>query len=76
MLRTSNINLQGYSIEHTPTKWTCGGSLIYINNDVKYVCRNDLDIYKKKEIESILIEIINPNGKNAIVGCIYRHPEI
>ena len=31
---------------------------------------------KKKEIESIFIEIINPKGKNIIVGCIYRHPSL
>ena len=29
--------------------------------------------YKKKELESTFIEIINPNNKNIIVGC-YRHP--
>ena len=31
---------------------------------------------KKKEIESIFMEIINPKGKNVIVGCIYRHPSL
>ena len=32
--------------------------------------------YIKKELESTFIEIINPNGKNIIAGCIYRHPFI
>ena len=31
-------------------------------------------MYKKKELESIFIEVINPQGKNIIVGCVYRHP--
>ena len=31
---------------------------------------------KKKEIEFIFIEIINPKDKNVIVGCIYRHPSL
>ena len=25
-------------------------------------------------LESIFIEIINPNKKNLIVGCLYQHP--
>ena len=74
-VRTSNINLQNYSIEHTPTESTCGGSLLYINSNINYIRRNDLQINKKKELESTFIEIINPNKtKNIIVGCIYRHP--
>ena len=48
LLRTSNINLQRYSIEHKPIESTCGGSLLYINNDINYIFRNDLQIYKKK----------------------------
>ena len=36
--------------------------------------RNDLKIYKYKELEFVFIEIINRKGKNTIVGCIYRHP--
>ena len=47
-LRTTNINLQEYSIEHTPTESTCGGSLLYINNNINYLCRNNLQIYKEK----------------------------
>ena len=74
-LTTSNINLQGYSIYHTPTESTCGATFLYINNNINYICRNDLKIYKK-ELESTFIEIINPNGKNIIAGCIYRHPFI
>ena len=50
-LRTTNINLQEYSIEHTPTESTCGGSLLYINNNINFLCRNDLQIYKEKELE-------------------------
>ena len=73
-LRTTNINLQGYSIEHTPTESTCVGSLLYINININYFCRNDLQTYKKMELESTFIEIVNPNGKNIIFGCIYEHP--
>ena len=47
-VRTSNINLRGFSIEHTTTESTCGGSFLYIKNDISYNCRYDLQIYKKK----------------------------
>ena len=72
-LRTTNINLQEYSIEHTPTESTCGGSLLYINNNINYLCRNNLQIYKEKELESTFTEIIKPNGENVIVEYIYRN---
>ena len=36
--------------------------------------RNDLKMYKSKNLESIFIEIINTNNKNIVVGCVYRHP--
>ena len=39
-----------------------------------YTVRNDLEIYKKKEFESIFIEGINAKGKNLIIGCNCRHP--
>ena len=43
-------------------------------NDIIYKMRNDLKILKSKMLESIFIEIINPNKKNLIVGCLYQHP--
>ena len=75
-IRNINIDLKGYTIEHTPTEANCGGALLYINNTFNYTVRNDLRNYQKKEIESIFTEIINPKGKNVIVGCIYRHPSL
>ena len=37
-------------------------------------CRKKgLKIYKPK-LESIFVEILNPNNKNIVVGCIYKHP--
>ena len=37
---------------------------------------NDLNIYKKNELESIFIEIVNSKKSNIIVGVIYRHPSM
>ena len=49
---------------------------IYIDKNLRYRSRNDLTLYKSKEIESSFIEIIEPKKKNKIVGCIYKHPNL
>ena len=66
-IRNTNIDLSGYSFEHTPTEANCGGALLYIDNNINYIVRDDLCIYKTKELESVFIEIINSKGKNTIV---------
>ena len=71
-----NISLKNYSVESTPTESTAGGTLLYIANHLSYKPRNDLNIYKKSELESTFVEIINPKKSNIIVGVIYRHPSM
>ena len=56
----NNLNLNNYSYELTPTETTTGGTLLYIANYLSYKCRNDLNIYKKNELESSFIKIFNP----------------
>ena len=70
----TNINIEGYSIEQTPTEASCGGTLLYINNNLNYKLRDDLIMYNSKSLESIFIEVIYQNKPNAIIGCIYKHP--
>ena len=72
----NNLNLNNYSFEFTPTETCAGGTLLYIANHLSYKCRNDLNIYKKDELESTFIEIFNQNKSNIIVVVIYRHPSI
>ena len=72
----NNLNLNNYSFEFTPTETSTGGTLLYIANHLSYKCRNDLNIYKKNELESTFIEIVNPKKSNIIVGVIYRHPSM
>ena len=72
----TNVDLDGFSYIHTPTESKKGGSLLYINNSVNFKARNDLTIYKPKELESIFIEIINTKQTNLIIGSIYRHPSM
>ena len=72
----NNLNLNHYSFEFTPTETSAGGTRLYIANHLSYKCRNDLNIYKKNELESTFIEIFNPKKSNIIVGVIYRHPSM
>ena len=70
------MNLNHYSFEFTPTETSAGGTLFYIANHLSYKSRNDLNIYKKNELESTFIEIVNPKKSNIIVGFFYRHPSM
>ena len=65
-----NLNLNNYSFEFTPTETSEGGTLLYIANHLSYKCHNDLNIYKKNELESTFIEIVNSKKPNIIVGVI------
>ena len=44
----SNLNLNNYSFEFTPTETSVGGAVLYNANHLPYECRNDLNIYKKQ----------------------------
>ena len=68
-----NLNLNNYSFEFTPTETPAGGTLLYIANHLSYKYCNDLNIYKKNELESIFIEIVNLKKSNILVRIIYRH---
>ena len=72
----NNLNLNNYSFKFTPTETSAGGTLVYIANHLSYKCRNDLNIYKKNELESTFTEVVNPKKLNVIVGVIYRHPSM
>ena len=69
----NNLNLNNYSFEFTPTETSASCTLLYIANHLSYKCRNDLNIYKKNELESTFIEIVNPKKSNIIMGVICRH---
>ena len=71
----TNIFLPNYVSEHTPTESGKGGTLLYIDKNIKYKLRNDLNIYEKKMVESTFIEILNKKQKNMIIGCVYKHPK-
>ena len=71
-----NIDIPNYHYFHTPTEASKGGSLIYISNKLISKPRKDLEIYQSRDVESTFSEIVIPNGKNIIVGCVYKHHTI
>ena len=70
--------LDGYKsylgITGTTTNGGCG---FYINEELNYIERKDLNFKFKvsdEECESIWIELINLKKPNTLIGAIYRHP--
>ena len=55
------MNIPGYNTEHTPTKWDKGG---YISKELIYKSRNDLKLYKDKNLGSVFIEVLSKSDKN------------
>ena len=72
---SNNISLPGYDeFIFEPTGTTHGGTGFYIKSGIDYKRRDDLNLNTPSFFEAMFIEIIIPDRKNLIVGCIYRHP--
>ena len=54
-----SISLPGYNIEYKTTDSSNGGTLIYRKNDIKYMLRKDLQIYKKRKKNKHLLKLFN-----------------
>ena len=70
----NSSEIPNYNIEQSPTESDKGGALLYISKEINHKTRNDLNIYKEKQLESIFIEVLSESNKNTVVGCIYKHP--
>ena len=68
-----DLELEGYKLEETSTESHFGGVALYIKNSFTYHNRNDLSISAKDIGETIFVEIDQPQSKNIIIGCFYRH---
>ena len=70
---SNNLDLNNYSFEFTLTETSVGGIFLYIANHVLYKCCDDLNIYKKYDLEPTFIEIVNPKKSNIIQGVIREY---
>ena len=73
---TTNIDIPGYNIEHTPTESKAGGCLLYISNKIPCKLPNDLNVYCPTQLESVFIEVFLSNKPSQIIGTIYKHPSM
>ena len=72
---TNNISLNGYSeLIFEPIETKCGGTGIFVKDNLDCNQRKDLQIISSGNIESTFVEIIVPNEKNLLIVCLYRHP--
>lgn len=71
----NDIHINGYDFINNYREDRIGGGVgIFINNDLEYKHRQDLDYFDSNILETIFIEIIRPNQNNIIIGIVYRSP--
>ena len=71
------FEIDGYNLELTNRQNKRGGGVcLYVDENINYKVRNDLNEIKHPEYtESLFIEIEQSKSKNIIVGVIYRPPD-
>ena len=69
----SNLKLEGYNFEFTPTNTSFGGTSLYVRDCYAYEKKSEYTISLSGIAESTFIEIKSDSSKNVIIGCIYRH---
>ena len=68
------VNIPGYSWITNNRKNHKGGGAILIRDGITYKCQFDLAIMHEKEVEGIYAKIRAKNGKNFVIGSLYRAP--
>ena len=70
------FNIHGYHfISNSREHKLGGGGGLYIQSDMSFKPRIDLQSSGNSLYESFFVEILHPYGKNIIVGCLYRPPD-
>ena len=70
------VDIENYSFVHKHRTSPGGGVGLYLSKQLNFKMRLDLCSDRTETMESLFIEICNPNGKNIIVGVIYRPPNM
>ena len=66
-----NVDIDGYSFEHTPTSSQCGGTGIYISDELEYDLLKTFSVSHPNISESTFIEIKNKSKKNILLLVLY-----
>ena len=72
----NNFNLNNYSYKFASTETNVGGTLLYIANHLSCKYCNDLQIYEKYELYSLLLKLLTLKNQILLWELIYRHPSI
>ena len=70
---STNIEIDGYNLENTPTQTHFGGVALYVKKCYDSKLRTDLSSSVEQMAESVFIEIEQNRSKNILIGCFYRH---
>ena len=71
------FHFPGYHFISSHREHKAGGGVgLYIQSHLEFKLRADLQSSNNALYESVLVEIIQPRGKNIIVGCFYRPPDV
>ena len=69
----SNVDIDNYHFQHTPTSSHFGGAGFFIRKNLSYQLRPELSKSEHSIAESFFIELTLDNNKKILAGCIYRH---
>ena len=72
---TNLFDIENFKFVHEHRTCNPGGGVgLYLTKQLRFKTRADLNLNNNETAESLFIEIVNPRGKNIIVGVIYRPP--
>ena len=70
------VNIPGFSHICNHCKSKKGGISILLHEGIPYKHRLDLDIFDEGLTDSVFVEIRSKNGKQIIVGSMYKPPNV
>ena len=71
----SLVKVPGYTLICSNRKHSKGGgTAILLRNGITFKRRTDIEIFREKEVESTIIEIVAKDGKKIVVCSMYRPP--
>ena len=74
-LTTDSVDISGFKfLSNHRTNKNCGGTGLYLQDNLEYKLRPDCNYSDPEVIESLFVELDIPRGKNIVVGVVYRPP--
>ena len=68
-----DFNLLGYVFYYNETESSHGGTGLFVSSKLTFKQQLDFVINEAGKLESTFIELVLPNKKNVVYGCVYKH---